>query len=102
MRLSQLPVGAEGIVRSVASGADGQGRRLLEVGFVPGTRVRVERRAPLGDPTVFTIRSTRLALRRSGADLVEVDLLDGAPTGTPPADTSPSDRSRASRLRRRG
>ena len=75
MRLSELPVGAEAIVRNVAPGPSGEGRRLQEIGFVPGTRVRVERRAPLGDPTVFEIRSTRLALRRDGSDLVEVEIL---------------------------
>ena len=74
MRLSELPVGAEAVVRGVDPGHAGEGRRLQEIGFVPGTRVRVERRAPLGDPTVFEIRSTRLALRRRGAELVEVEL----------------------------
>lgn len=75
MRLSQLPVGSVAVVRAVETGLAGQGRRLLEIGFVPGTVVRVERRAPLGDPTIFEIRSTRLALRREGAELVEVDLV---------------------------
>jgi ferrous iron transport protein A len=75
MRLSELPVGAEAIVRSVDPGPAGEGRRLQEIGFVPGTLVRVERRAPLGDPTVFEIRSTRLALRRGGSDLVEVEMV---------------------------
>ncbi len=73
MRLSDVPVGSSAVVRSVDPGPAGQGRRLLEVGLVPGTSVRVERRAPLGDPTVFAYRSTRLALRHSGAALVEVD-----------------------------
>ena len=71
--LSQLPVGAEAIVRAVDAGPDGQGRRLLALGFLPGTRVRVERRAPLGDPTVYEVRATRLSLRREAAELVEVE-----------------------------
>ena len=75
MRLSELKVGSEAVVRSVDPGTAGEGRRLQEVGFVPGTRVRVERRAPLGDPTVYEIRSTRWALRRAGASLVEVEVV---------------------------
>ena len=71
-RLSALAVGASGIVVSVDSGPTGEGRRLQEIGFVPGTLVKVERTAPLGDPVVFQIRSTRLALRRRAAELVEV------------------------------
>lgn len=80
MRLSQVPVGSSVVVRVVDQGVSGEGRRLREVGFVPGTRVRVERRAPLGDPTVYEVRSTRLALRRSGADLVEVDIVEETTT----------------------
>jgi Fe2+ transport system protein FeoA len=75
MRLSELAVGSEAVIRRVEPGVSGEGRRLQAVGFVPGTRVRVERRAPLGDPTVYDIRSTRLALRQAGAALVEVDLV---------------------------
>ena len=74
--MSHVPVGSVAVVRLVEAGKSGEGRRLREVGFVPGTRVKVERRAPLGDPTVYELRSTRFALRRSGADLVEVDLFD--------------------------
>ncbi|MEZ5144223.1 MAG: FeoA family protein [Acidimicrobiales bacterium] len=73
MRLSEVPVGTAAVVRSVRPGTHGEGRRLEDVGFVVGTRIRVERRAPLGDPTIFEVRGTRLALRRSGADLVEVE-----------------------------
>jgi ferrous iron transport protein A len=81
MRLSHLPIGAEAVVRHVEPGRDGEGRRLREVGIVAGTRIRAERRAPLGDPTVYEVRATRLALRRSGADLVEVDLANDDRTG---------------------
>jgi Fe2+ transport system protein FeoA len=77
MRLSELAIGTEAIVRSVDVGSFGEGRRLQEVGFVPGTRVRAERRAPMGDPTVYVIRSTRLALRSQGAALIEVEIQDG-------------------------
>lgn len=40
-------------------------RRLLDLGFVPGTRLKIVRRAPLGDPVEIEIRGTRLCLRRS-------------------------------------
>jgi len=55
-------------------------RRLLDLGFVPGTRVRVVRRAPLGDPTLYELRGTQLCLRRSEAARVRVRAL---PPGSP-------------------
>ncbi|MFQ5503591.1 MAG: ferrous iron transport protein A [Planctomycetota bacterium] len=48
------------------------GRRLLALGFVPGTAVRVCRRAPLGDPTEYELRGTRLCLRSSEAKQIHV------------------------------
>jgi len=48
------------------------GRRLLDLGFVPGTPLRVLRSAPLGDPTVYEIRGTQLCLRRGEADQIVV------------------------------
>ena len=48
------------------------GRRLLDLGLVPGTPVTVLRRAPLGDPVEYELRGYRLCLRRSEALRVHV------------------------------
>ncbi len=73
MQLSEASIGTDVLVVAVEAGDGGQGRRLEDLGFVVGTRVRVERRAPLGDPTVYELRGTRIALRSDGAALVMVD-----------------------------
>lgn len=62
-------------VRIVAVGGGATGARLESVGFVHGTTVEVGRRAPLGDPTLYRVRGTQLALRRDAAAIVEVELL---------------------------
>ena len=77
MHLTEVPVGDEVIVTHVDPGPVGEGRRLEDLGFVAGTRVRVERRAPMGDPTIYEVRGTRVALRREGAALVAVEDVDG-------------------------
>jgi Fe2+ transport system protein FeoA len=64
--LSHLNPGASGVIERVEL-ASGVGRRLLDLGFVPGTAVRVLRRAPLGDPVSYELRGVRIALRRSEA-----------------------------------
>ena len=48
-------------------------RRLLDLGFVPGTAVRVLRRAPLGDPLEIELRGYRVCLRRSQLDALVVE-----------------------------
>ena len=69
--LSQLPLGARGVVWSV-SGAPELRRRLLELGLVPGTPVEAVRRAPLGDPLEIIVRGYALSLRANEAALVEL------------------------------
>jgi len=46
--------------------------RLADLGFCPGTEVRVVRRAPLGDPVLYELRGCQIALRRGEASLVRV------------------------------
>ncbi|MCA9708638.1 MAG: ferrous iron transport protein A [Myxococcales bacterium] len=69
--LDQLVVGEGGEVARV-SGSGGVAVRLLEMGFVPGTRVELVKRAPLGDPLELRIRGYHLSLRRAEAALVRV------------------------------
>lgn len=77
MRLSEAKVGDSVVIQGVVSTDHGLEVRLEHVGFLPGTRVRVERRAPLGDPIVYELRGFRLALRRESAELIEVVDDDG-------------------------
>lgn len=74
--LCDAPVGAVVTVVEVLAGPHGQGRRLEDLGIVAGTEILVERRAPLGDPTVYEVRRARLAVRRGDAQFVRVAVGD--------------------------
>lgn len=43
------------------------GRRLMELGFIPGTTVVAALAAPGGDPRVFRVDGSEVALRRETA-----------------------------------
>lgn len=45
-------------------------RRLFDLGFTPGARVELLRRAPLGDPFIFRVAGTEIALRRRQAEAI--------------------------------
>ncbi len=47
-------------------------RRLMEMGFVPGETVFVQRYAPLRDPVEFVLKDYHVSLRRDDAALVDV------------------------------
>ncbi len=71
--LLESPQGEWRTVLSVA-GERGFRRRLLELGFVPGTRVRVVGVAPLGDPLKLEIRSGNISLRKAEAAGIRVSM----------------------------
>lgn len=54
--------------------AHGQVRqRLLEMGFIRGARLRVEKLAPLGDPMELVIKGYHLSLRRDESSCILVE-----------------------------
>ena len=53
-------------------GDDGITRRLMELGFLPGTRVEVIGFAPLGDPVAVFVRGSRMAIRLRDARRIRV------------------------------
>lgn len=71
MTLDTLPVGAWAAVAAVGGEASFR-RRLLELGFVPGTPVTRVGQAPLGDPLTFRLRNALVALRASDAMCVRL------------------------------
>jgi ferrous iron transport protein A len=74
--LADLPVGQWGRVCAPGAGA-ALSRRLLVLGFVPGTRIGMIRRAPFGGPLELELRGYRICLRRRQLDGLRVTLDDG-------------------------
>ena len=75
--LAHLAPGSEALV--TALGGEGAiRRRLLDLGLVPGTRVKALRVSPLGDPKAYHIRGAVIALRAEEAGLIAIRSLDTA------------------------
>jgi DtxR family Mn-dependent transcriptional regulator len=74
--LSGLAEGQRGKVLGLSPACRGpERRRLLDLGFVPGTEVLAEMKSPGGDPTAYRVRGTLIALRREQAGLIRVSSL---------------------------
>lgn len=69
--LAALPLDQVAVVHSLG-GQRAFRRRLLELGFVPGTPAVVRNVAPLGDPLEIEIRGCRVSIRRAEAEQVVV------------------------------
>lgn len=70
--LGHLNTGDEAVVSGFVHGARAYRARVLAMGLTKGTRFRVTRVAPLGDPIEISLRGFALSLRRAEADAVLV------------------------------
>jgi ferrous iron transport protein A len=74
MTLNELKPGQEcRVVKVNIGGVTGQ--RLLDMGFIPETRIKVVRNAPLVDPVDLLLKGYHVGVRHSEARGVEVILL---------------------------
>ncbi len=69
--LDRLAVGERAAVTGL-SAPEGQRRRLLELGFVPGGVVKAVQESPWGDPVAYAVCGAVIALRRADARRIAV------------------------------
>ena len=70
--LKQVKVGAP--VKVVKLHGEGAiKRRIMDMGITRGTEVFVRKVAPLGDPMELKVRGYELSIRRSDAEMIEVE-----------------------------
>lgn len=77
VKLSTLKVGQEAKVVRVSAESSLK-RRLLDMGVVPGTKVRLEKIAPLGDPIDVIVKGYHLSLRKEEASAITVEIQSSA------------------------
>lgn len=75
--LDALQVGASATVTHVSAGDADDGanlsRRLMELGFVPGEKIRMLKRGmPGGEPLAIKVGNSTFALRRFEAALISI------------------------------
>jgi len=55
------------------SGSGAVKRRIMDMGITKGAEIYVRKVAPLGDPVEITVRGYELSLRKSDAEMIEVE-----------------------------
>ena len=71
-QLSDLEVGDSGVLVALDL-PPGVQNHLMYMGFVPDAQVKVLHRAPIGDPTVYSVDGIEIALRRETAKAIRVN-----------------------------
>ena len=75
--LRNMKFGQRGTVSKIDAPGE-LGRRIRDMGIVPGTPIEVQGRAPLKDPVAVKVRDCTLALRNNEADRIWVGVEEGA------------------------
>ncbi len=75
--VADLKHGEKGIIREFAE--DILPIKLLELGCLPGNQVEMIQIAPLLDPIYIDVNGSHIAIRRSVARLIELDLPEDKP-----------------------
>lgn len=73
INLRQMKKNQTGVITSVKAQGE-MGRRIREMGIVPGKEVTIKGRAPLYDPVALRIMGFTLTLRNNEADYIQVEV----------------------------
>ena len=74
VRLSALAKGETAEVLGISKECRGDNRRrLLDLGILPGTQIKVDLSSPMRDPIAYRVRNTSIALRNSLADKILIN-----------------------------
>ena len=84
MRLSDLITGQEALIQGIEGSSDIK-RRINELGFIEGQKVKAIKVAPLKDPVEYLIMGYKLTIRRKDAAMILVEpsdsmILPGTPS----------------------
>ncbi len=70
-RLSEMKIGKSAVITAFEN--DDIFLKLMEMGCIPGEVVKVDQKAPLGDPISITVSGYRLSLRLDEAEMIWVE-----------------------------
>lgn len=73
IKLRDMMKNQSGTINAVKIGGE-MGRRLREMGLVPGTEITIQGRAPLNDPVALRVLGGTLTLRNNEADHISVEI----------------------------
>ena len=76
--VADLTQGQKGIIKSFSD--DMLPIKLMELGCLPGNSIELVQIAPLNDPLYINLSGSHIAIRRSMAQLIELEIVDETPT----------------------
>lgn len=73
INMRQMKKKQSGVIAAIKANGE-LGRRIRDMGLVPGTELKIQGRAPLNDPVALRVMGFTLTLRNNEADFIEVEV----------------------------
>ena len=73
LNMREMRDNQSGVIKAVRTNGE-LGRRIRDMGLVPGTPIKIQGRAPLYDPVALRLMGFTLTLRNSEADYIDVEV----------------------------
>jgi ferrous iron transport protein A len=73
LNLRQMKDNQAGTISAITVAGE-LGRRIRDMGLVPGTPIKIQGRAPLYDPVALRVMGFTLTLRNNEADYIQVEV----------------------------
>lgn len=75
LSMRKMKKNQSGIIDAVRTEGE-LGKRIRDMGLVPGTEIKIQGRAPLYDPVAIRVMGFTLTLRNNEADYIDVTVED--------------------------
>lgn len=75
VNLSDLKIGQTGIVLGINIKEKEIRRHLLDMGITKGTKIKIKKIAPFGDPACIELRGYELCIRKEEMKNIEVEII---------------------------
>ncbi len=75
INLNELPTGQHGVIKE-ANVSSTVKRRLLDLGMIEGTKIKLLYKSPFGDPKAYLIRGSVIALRDEDSKKIKIEFED--------------------------
>jgi len=73
LNMRQMSENQSGTIKAVRANGE-MGRRIRDMGLIPGAEVKIQGKAPLNDPVALKVMGFTMTLRNSEADYIEVEV----------------------------
>ncbi|OBT08577.1 iron transporter FeoA [Vibrio sp. UCD-FRSSP16_10] len=75
MKLGELNIGQQATICSLQELDSSTRKKLMVMGMLPRTPITIIRKAPMGDPLQVRVRDVSVAIRKSTANQIAVEVL---------------------------